>query len=340
MQMRSGIISGGNWIVDHVKLIDTWPPQDALASIVGQSWGNGGSAYNILKNFARLGAPFPREAIGLVGDDASGRIIQDDCRAHDIATAQLRVTTAAPTSYTDVMTEITTRRRTFFHQRGANALLGPEHFDFRATNAKLFHLGYLLLLDALDAPGADGLPKAAQVFRQARAAGLRTSADCVSEHGERFTSVVAALLPEMDLLFANDFEAEKITGVQLGRGGNLDTRAVEAAGRALLKRGVNEWVVIHFPEGVCACSAKGECVWQGSVKMPAAEIAGTAGAGDALASGVLFGWHEDWPMQQSLKLGVCAAAASLRHPTCSDAIESRDACLGLGERFGFGLLGR
>jgi sugar/nucleoside kinase (ribokinase family) len=69
--------------------------------------------------------------------------------------------------------------------------------------------------------------------------------------------------------------------------------------------------------------------------MPTAEIAGTAGAGDALASGILFGWHEAWPMQQSLELGVCAAAASLRHPTCSDAIGTRSECLGLGERYGF-----
>ena len=48
--MRKGLISGGNWIVDHVKLIDAWPDQDALANIRGQSWGNGGSAYNILKD--------------------------------------------------------------------------------------------------------------------------------------------------------------------------------------------------------------------------------------------------------------------------------------------------
>lgn len=204
--------------MDHVKLIDVWPPQDALASILSQSWGNGGSPYNLLKNLSRFGATFPREAIGLVGNDASGQIIQDDCRAHGIDATQLRVTQKAPTSYTDVMTEASTRRRTFFHQRGANALLAPEHFDFTATRAKLFHLGYLLLLDSLDVAGSDGLPKAEAVFRRARAAGLRTSADCVSEHGERFTSVVAPLLPEIDLLFANDFEAEKITGLQLGRG--------------------------------------------------------------------------------------------------------------------------
>ncbi len=336
--MRSGIIAGGNWIVDHVKLIDTWPPQDALATILSQSWGNGGSPYNVLKNLARLGASFPREAIGLVGDDASGRIIQDDCRAHGIDLTQLRVTMAAPTSYTDVMTEITTRRRTFFHQRGANALLTPEHFDFSTTHAKLFHLGYLLLLDGLDAIGADGFPRAAEVFRRARAAGLRTSADCVSEHGDRFKSVVAPLLPEVDLLFANDFEAEKITGLTLGRGAKIDARGVAAAGRALLNLGVREWVVIHFPEGVCACSAGGEVAWQASVKLPAAEIAGTAGAGDALATGVLYGWHEGWPMQRALELGLCAAAASLRHTTCSDAVGSMAECLALGARFGFGHL--
>lgn len=333
--MRSGIIAGGNWIVDHVKRIDTWPPQDALANILGESWGNGGSPYNLLKNLSRFGATFPREAVGLVGNDDSGRIIQDDCAAHGIDRTQLRVTESAPTSYTDVMTEVSTSRRTFFHQRGANALLAPEHFDFSTTRAKLFHLGYLLLLDALDAPGGDGLPKAAEVFRRARAAGLRTSADCVSEHGDRFTSVVAPLLPEVDLLFANDFEAEKITGLQLGRGGNLDTAAVESAGGELLRRGVREWVFIHFPEGVCACSAKGERVWQASVKMPVEEIAGTAGAGDALASGILYGWHENGPMQKALELGVCAAAASLRHPTCSDAVGRLDECLGLGAKFGF-----
>jgi hypothetical protein len=32
--MRSGILAGGNWIVDHLKIIDAWPTQDALASIL------------------------------------------------------------------------------------------------------------------------------------------------------------------------------------------------------------------------------------------------------------------------------------------------------------------
>ena len=251
---RNGILAGGNWIVDHVKLINTWPPQDALASILTQSDGNGGSAYNLLKNLSRLGAAFPLEAVGLIGDDADGRAIFADCAAHRITTAQLRTTREAATSYTDVMTVRDTARRTFFHQRGANALLAPAHFDFAVTHAKIFHLGYLLLLDALDTPGPDGRPAAAAVLARARAAGLITSVDCVSEAGPRFRTHVTPVLPEVDVLFANDYEAEQLTGLTLGRGPTLDRAAVEHAARALIALGVRAWAVVHFPEGVCACS--------------------------------------------------------------------------------------
>ena len=335
MSTRCGIMAGGNWIVDRVKLIDAWPPQDALASILGQSEGNGGSPYNILKDLSRLGAVFPRQAVGLVGDDADGRWIQEDCRRNGIDTSALRVTRDAPTSYTDVMTVADTGRRTFFHQRGANAHLGPQHFDFTAKQARMFHLGYLLLLDTLDQPGTDGRPQAAEVLARARSAGLRTSVDCVSEASDRFRSIVLPVLPDVDVLFANDFEAEKLSGICVGEQPAPGGVAVQAAARALLAAGVREWVVIHFPAAVVACGADGQVLWQPSVQVPATDINGAAGAGDAFAAGVLFGLHEEWPMQRALELGVCAAAASLHHPTCSESVGTVRDCLELGRRLGF-----
>jgi sugar/nucleoside kinase (ribokinase family) len=333
---RAGIIAGGNWVVDHVKVIDRWPEQETLATVLDGAWGNGGGPYNVLKNLARLGAAFPLEAIGRVGDDAEGRKIREDCAAHGIDTAQLRTTAEAPTSYTDVMTVAGTRRRTFFHQRGANARLTAEDFDFSRTGARWFYLGYLLLLDRVDERDAGGVPRARGIFERARAAGMKTALDCVSGAAEGFRNVVAPVLPAVDVLFANDEEIEKLTGGAIGRGAEVDRRAVERAARAALERGVREWVVVHFPAGACACSAAGECVWQPAVKMPAGDIGGTAGAGDALAAGVLLGLHEGWPMARALELGVCAAAASLRHPTCSESVEQSEACLELGRRFGFG----
>jgi sugar/nucleoside kinase (ribokinase family) len=333
--MRSGILAAGNWLIDHVKLIDSWPPQDGLVSITSQTAGNGGGPYNVLKALARMRAAFPLAGLGLVGDDDNGRAIQSDCDAHGIDRTRLHTHPVASTSYTDVMTVSGTGRRTFFHHRGANALLAPEHFDFTGVKARYFYLAYLLLLDALDAPDEHGVPRAAAVLQRARAAGLKTALDCVSENSDRFRSVVLPVLPQADVLFTNDYEAEKLTGCTLGRGETLNRHQVEAAGRALLAAGVREWVILHYPEGACAVGRDGTVAYQGSVKMPPVEIAGTVGAGDAFAAGVLYGLHEHWPIARGLELGVCAAAASLRHPSCSESIAPVPDCLALGARYGY-----
>lgn len=332
---RAGLIAGGNWIVDHVKLIDRWPMQDALANIRSQFSSNGGSPYNVLKNLARLGATFPLEAVGRVGDDEAGRFIRADCTAHRIDASQLGTSATAPTSYTDVMTEQGTGRRTFFHCRGANAELAPAHFDFSRTRARVFHLGYLLLLDGLDAPGVKGATAAVDVLRAARAAGLRTSADVVSEQSDRFATIVRPALPELDYLFLNEFELAQVTGIATAVDGRIDPAAIVRAAEDVVRGGVREWVFVHFPAAVFACGARGERVWQPSLRVPSNYVQGAAGAGDALASGVLFGLHEGWTLPDSLRLGVCAAAASLAHPTCSEGVQSRAACEALAHRFGF-----
>ena len=331
---RHGLIAGGNWIVDHVKIIDSWPQQDTLANILGQTDANGGSPYNILVDLAKMGARFPLEAVGLVGDDADGRLIHAECTGLGINTKALQSTRQAATSYTDVMSVQSTGRRSFFHQRGANALLGPEHFDFTTTQAKHFHLGYALLLDRLDGL-IDGVPGMQIVFKAAHAAGLTTSLDCVSESGNRFASVVTPVLPEVDVFLANDFEAEKITGIAVRKGDRLDRSGTEAAARRLIELGVREWVVLHFPEGACACNRQGEVVWQGSLRVPRVAIRGAAGAGDAFAAGVLWGWHEGRDAAWSLKLGVGAAAACLRAPTCSGSIPPVSEIEALAQEWGY-----
>ena len=60
---RNGIIAGGNWIVDAVKMVDVWPQQDTLANILSTAKGSGGSPFNILVDLALLGAKFPLGAI-------------------------------------------------------------------------------------------------------------------------------------------------------------------------------------------------------------------------------------------------------------------------------------
>src|SRR5215510_5348815 len=138
---HSGLLAGGNWIIDQVKLIDVYPQPEQLGNIRGQSQGTGGAPYNVLIDLAKTGVPFPLLGAGLVGKDSLGDQILDDCRQHKIDFRLLSATAKAPTSYTDVMTEQSHGRRTFFHARGANALWRGDDLDFLKPKLKprIFH---------------------------------------------------------------------------------------------------------------------------------------------------------------------------------------------------------
>ena len=188
---RRGLLAGGNWIIDQVKLVDVYPQREQLANIRSQYQGTGGAPYNVLLDVAKAGADFPLSAAGLVGRDSLGDAILEDCRKHQIETRFLRSSPEAPTSYTDVMTEESDGRRTFFHLRGANALWRGEDLDFGKAKASIFHLGYLLLLDALDEKDPKFGTRAARMLSAAQEAGLRTSVDVVSEDSDRFAQIVS-----------------------------------------------------------------------------------------------------------------------------------------------------
>lgn len=334
--LRRGLLSGGNWIIDQVKLIDVYPAPEKLGNILGQFQGTGGGPYNVLMDLAKSGVSFPLYAAGLVGKDALGEQILADCRQHKIDAHWLTQTNKAPTSFTDVMTERATGRRTFFHARGANALWDGAGLDFKKCKARIFHLAYLLLLDALDVPDAEFGTKAARLLSKAQAAGMKTSVDVVSEDSNRFARVVSPALKFTDYCILNEFEAGKTTGFKLrSPDGRLDTVTLRHAAGALLQQGVRELVVVHFPEGAFARNRRGEDIWQSSLKLPAKYIAGTAGAGDAFCAGVLLGLHESWDLKRSLLTGVCLAAASLSDPTCTAGVKSLNTSLALAKKFGF-----
>lgn len=333
---RNGILAAGNWIIDIVKIIDSFPQQESLVNILTQSKSNGGSPYNVLKDLANMNVAFPLEALGLVGNDEQGDFILSDCKNHKISTLQLHTSAEKPTSYTDVMTVQSDGKRTFFHNRGANALLNESHFQFEKSNAKIFHLGYMLLLDSLDIIESDGRTGASKIFQKAQQAAFITTSDLVSENSDRFHSVISPSLPYIDYLFVNEFEAEKITGIHTTHDGQISIDNCAEAAKKILQMGVNQWVILHFPKGVIAVSKQNEVIKQGSLSLPKEKIAGSVGAGDAFAAGVLMGVHEGWSMQQSLELGVCTAASSLFHPSCSEGVQDWHQCLQLKQVYQFG----
>lgn len=333
---RNGILAGGNWIIDQVKIIDVYPNEERLANILKENNSNGGAPYNVLKALYKLKVPFPLEGAGVVGNDIRGDQILQECRNMEVCTEQIKVLEGTNTSYTDVMTQSSTGKRTFFHYRGANALLDESYFDFKNSNAKIFHLGYLLLLDSLDEVRSDGLTGAAKVYEEAKKAGFITSADIVSEQSDRYKKIVSSSLGFIDILFLNEYEASMLTDIELFNSkGDLLQEHVHKAAEIILEMGVLEWVVLHFPQGVLAMNKNGKYNFQGAINLPSDTIKGAVGAGDALAAGVLYGLHENWEMKKSLEVGVNVAAASLMEASASGGIGNLQECMKYGGKYGY-----
>jgi len=337
---RRGIAGGGNWIIDHLYICDRWPQEETLANILTEQHGTGGAPYNCLLDIAKFGPdaggePIPLEAIGLTGDDADGDYIRTHCADHGIDTAALGVTDQAPTSYTNVMVVQVTGRRTFFHNRGANALFGPEYVPVEDVRARLVHFGYLLLLDRMDEPDAEYGTTAARLLKRFQDAGIQTSIDVVSEDSDRFAKVVTPALRYTDYAILNEFEAGRTTGHRLRPDERPDVEAIRASAGALLSLGVGRWACIHMPEGGYVRTVEGDEVWQPSLKLPEGYIQGAAGAGDAFCAGILFGIHEGWDIPKCLQLAVCAAARSLSRPGCTEACTTLAETLALTEVYPF-----
>jgi len=317
---RRGICCAGNWIIDHVKIISVWPQQDTLATILGEETGTGGSAYNVLVDLSRFGVDIPLSGIGLVGSDADGKNILADCAKRGIDTNLLHRIDDAPTAYTDVMSVKATGRRTFFYQGGANARLTSGHILGQQLNCRLLNLGYLLLLDGLDAPDEEYGTQAARVLAGLQAEGILTSIDVVSEDSDRFAGIVSPALKYADYCIINEIEAGRTTGIEIRNGDSLDIGAMEAAAAKLLSLGVGRLVVIHTPELCIGVTPSGESCHQPAHNLPDGFVQGTAGAGDAFLSGMLVGIHEEWGLEESLRFANAAAATCLRHPTTTGGV--------------------
>lgn len=329
---RQGILAAGNFIVDQVKIVDVYPEQDTLANILSESKSNGGGPYNVLKDLSSMQVDYPLEACGLIGDDDYGRWILEDCQACRIDTTQLHTTTERSTSYTDAMSVYGTGRRTFFHQRGANSLFDVEHLDFSKTNARVLHLGYLTLLDALDSFGRDGQTHAANALQNAKEHGLMTCVDMVSGEHPRFREIALSAFPYTDHFVINELEASHILETSLDA---ANASTLLKAAQDLIDLGVQKTVTIHTQHGAVSASKIGETFIQPSLNLPEDFSKGATGAGDAFAAGLLHGIHEDLPTSESLQLAVCTAATSLTDPTPSKGLAPISECLELALEFGF-----
>ncbi|BCG11147.1 carbohydrate kinase family protein [Buttiauxella agrestis] len=319
MTERSGIIAAGNMLVDHVHQIVQWPQRGWLAEIVHSERSTGGAPLNVLLTLAKMHVGLPLQAVGLVGDDHDGDYIMAMLDQYHVNRQHVHRTTFAPTSMSQVMTD-PDGQRTFFHSPGANRLLDLPAFDRLESSFKIFHLGYLLLLDSLDMEDAEYGTRSARLLAMMAQQGYETSLDLVSRQGDpRYRPMVLPALRWLDYLVINELEAGEFSGLEIRHtNGAPHIENIAIAATQLLEAGVKQRVVIHCPEGAWGVEKGKEGMWVPSFMLARNEIIGSVGAGDAFCAGILYGCHEKWPLADSLKLAHACARSNL---LCANAID-------------------
>ena len=316
---RCGILAAGTLLVDHVHLIDDWPEQGRLATILHTENATGGAVPNVLRTLARMKTGLPLAAAGLLGDDLDGEFIRQ-CLSDDDIDCRWLQTAPHPTSMTQVMTNHRNGQRTFFHSHGSNAAFDSRVLSGLHSHHRILHLAYLLLLQQLEAADEEYSVVAARLFHQLQQQGYLTSLDLVSiDDPERAKRVVLPTLPYVDYLIINELEAATLTGQTLRMdNGKPDLIQIPHAAKSLLQHGVQRVVVIHCPEGTWAENCHGDSLFTPSYWIEPQEVAGTVGAGDAFCAGVLYGLHQEWDLRDTLQLGNACARFNLRSTNAID----------------------
>jgi sugar/nucleoside kinase (ribokinase family) len=303
------IVLAGSILADNVKMIPSWPQKGMLVEVKSLKRAVGGAVCNSGVDLKMLDPSLEVAALGKVGADDAGDFIVSTLESKGLDCALVSRVEGVPTTFTDVMTVEPTGERTFFNMHGADSTLTPDDVDVSSLGCGLFHFGYLLLLDGMDAPDDEYGTKAARLLAKVRAAGIKTSIDIVSEASERFRRVVRPALEHCDYVVINEIEGSMATG--------RDKSDLKGICSSLFELGVKERVVVHCPELGVSMDAAGNYTQVGSLELPEGWIKGSVGAGDAFCAGILYSIMKGLDAETSLRLASATAAMNL---SVSDSI--------------------
>ncbi len=264
----------------------------------------GGDALNEATVLSRLGKK--AGLITRVGDDEAGASILRQVRSLGISDAGVTVIPGLRTAVNIVLVDDAGER--FF-------LTDPESSLRTLCAADILpHLenaGQICCLASMFVSESLPVPDAAELFRLLKESGRTVCMDVTKrKHGETLKDL-HALLPNIDILFANAEEAALLTG----------TADPAESARLLTEAGVQGAVVKTGKDG-CIVRA-GETM----LRVPAypdARCVDTTGAGDTFAAGFLYARSEGLPLSACACFANAAASTAVEHTGAVDGVTDPD----------------
>jgi sugar/nucleoside kinase (ribokinase family) len=241
--------------------------------------------------------------IGKCGDDSLGRFMLEQMQAHGVDISNVIVLPNEQTGLSVILNRESDRAILTFPGLIAS-LKADEVTDHFFHQTRHLHIASYFLQTALQ----PGLP---DLFRRAKLAGVTTSLDTNWDPTGEWHGL-EELLQLTNVFLPNENEAIAISGASSVEGA-LDQ----------LNQNCNTVVI--------KCGLRGALARQGNNTSfaPAlpVKVVDTIGAGDSFDAGFLFGWLNDWGLDESLLLAIAcgslstqAAGGTSAQPTLSEAM--------------------
>jgi sugar/nucleoside kinase (ribokinase family) len=266
----------------HAKYVEAIPEGQGGALIEEIRVSPAGAAGGTAITMAKLGAR--TVTVGALGNDDIGDLLVTMLAKLGVETEHLARKDGLQTSAT-VLPIRPNGDRPALHVIGANAGFTREDVPWDVIEqADTLHLGGPEFMHEL----------APEILSFAREHGVRTSADVLADGWPELLDMIGPALEQVDWFLPNEDQAMKLTGAD----------DVEAAGKALLERGV----------GGCAitCGAQGSVIVTagGAEKVPAfqTEVVDTTGCGDAFSAGFMRGLSLERSPADAARLGSACAS--------------------------------
>jgi len=252
--------------------------------LVRELWrSSGGGGTNAAASFSRLG--FKTGFLGILGEDENGDSILKELKKEKVQFLGRRVN--EPSGYSVVLDSVK-NNRTILVYKGANVNL-----EFKKVKTR-----WLYLASMID----KSLRTQIKLARWAVGNGIKVAYNPSSYVIENSKRNVEAICKNCEILVLNDKEAQDLVG-------SVDFKKLLALGPRVV-------CVTFGKKGNRVSDGKGEWV----SKPNAVEILERTGAGDAFASGFVFGYIKFGDVVSAMKLGSANAESVIQKPGAKNGL--------------------
>ncbi|HNP36780.1 MAG TPA: adenosine kinase [Woeseiaceae bacterium] len=273
--------------VGAMNLIDEQRAETIYRSMGPATEMSGGSVANTVAGFANLGGD--AAYIGHVHDDQLGKIFNHDMRSLGVDIRLQPASTGAPTARSFILITPDAQRTMNTYLGSCTELAVADITDKTVGIPKVILLeGYVWDIPEGPALARKTMEMAAEIG--ATVALSLSDAFCVERHHASFMD---AVVNGAYIVIADENEINALMQTE-----NFDESI------AKLHAFDNMFVMTRSAEGSVIAQGETRIV---QAAMPVEKLVDTTGAGDAYSAGFLYGWANDWQLEECARLGTHCA---------------------------------